>query len=272
IILSLLLAQPPNVDLSTVCVNYPTDDEETRLGIIEAIQDPSSQVYSDSKFPSIIFSIPECKGLIFSLCKFRELAHEIAVLRTRSWPNLEEWLGKITRIDQQLQAWSTELERVKLNLENSPTATLPTIHKYQHSQIQQTQILHTMLLFFLYHSQGPVLSNAVTCLGSESPTERGDYFSPLFYQKCWETVVALQALTSQNGTLSVYYENTTFASTLAIAGIVCIETMERSQDPKVVQFAETFLDDILAFLNRMGRLWAFNAHMANKLRSWSESP
>ncbi|KAJ1968017.1 hypothetical protein IWQ62_001500 [Dispira parvispora] len=272
IILSLLLAQPPNIDLSTVCVNYPTDDEETRLGIIEAIQDPSSQVHSDPRFPSILYSFPECRGLTFAMYKFRELAYEIAVLRAQQWPNLEEWLGKITKIGQQLQAWSTELERVKLGLENTPTETLPTIHKYQHSQILQTQIFHTMLLFFLYHSQGPVLNNTVTCSGPESPTERGDYFSPLFYQKCWEAVVTLQALTSQNGTLSIYYENTTCASTLAIAGIVCIETMERSQDPKVVQFAETFLDDSLAFLNRAGRLWTFNANMANKLSSWSESP
>ncbi|KAJ1968529.1 hypothetical protein IWQ62_001190 [Dispira parvispora] len=272
IILSLLLAQPPNVDLSTVCVNHPVVDEETRARTIEAIQDPSSQVHSDPKFPSFLCSFSQCRGLNFAVCKFRELAFEIAVLRTQSWSNLEEWLGKIASVGHQLQTWSTELQQVKLSLENSTTETLPKIHKDIRSLILQTQIFHMMLLFFLYHSPGPVLSNTVTSSEPESPTERGDYFSPFFYQKSWETVVALQALTSKNGTQSIYYENTTFASTLAIAGIICIETMERSQDPKVIQFAETFLDDILAFLNRMGRLWVFNANLANKLRSWSESP
>ncbi|KAJ1650169.1 hypothetical protein IWQ61_008954 [Dispira simplex] len=271
IILSLLLAQPPSVDLATVCVNYPVDEEEMRVTLNEAIQDPSSYVCNDPKFPSIVFSFPECKGFS-AIYKFRELAYEIAVLRTRTWPNLEEWQDKITAIDHQLQAWSTELELICLCLENSATEISPTIHSAHHTMALQTLIFRTMLLFFLYHSQGPALTNTVTSSGPGSATDRGDYFSPFFYQKSWEAVVALQELTSRNGMLSLCYENTTVASTLAIAGIICIETMERSQDPKAVQFAGTFLDDVLAFLNRMGRLWTFNTSMANRLRLWSENP
>ncbi|KAJ1992757.1 hypothetical protein H4R33_000914 [Dimargaris cristalligena] len=90
-------------------------------------------------------------------------------------------------------------------------------------------------------------------------------------ERCWKAVQELRRVIEQSMSVPNFFQNTLFLGAFYAAAVVCIETIQRSDDRERIEWAQQFVEEIISFLSQFGQLWVTNLKAVQTIKQLRES-
>ncbi|KAJ1975878.1 hypothetical protein H4R35_002947 [Dimargaris xerosporica] len=270
-ITSLVFGRQPLTDMDMALVLCPGFDDGLSRDIVEQLADPQSPLYTSVDYPTLLLRHSFTDYDRQPSLDLRRVAHRVATVRACQADDPGLWLRELAPLNQELGKWVT--------LYPSVFSPQQTVYRYSDlSHLERHRLRHRLLAQITYHTIRIYLNHVSPIdpwpftSADDNVREMGNTREAVLTQcqkLCWESTRALRNAVLQFVMLPSLLDNTLLVGALHASAVICIEVCQQeddmvetksgaSLDPSTMAWAQTFLDEIEAFLAQFGQLWLTN--------------
>ncbi|KAJ1976387.1 hypothetical protein H4R34_003994 [Dimargaris verticillata] len=270
-ITSLVFGRPPLTDMDMALVLCPGFDDGLSRDIVEQLADPQSPLYISPDYPTLLLRHSFTDSGRQPFLDLRRVAHRVATIRANQADDPGLWLRELAPLNQELGKWVALYPLVFSPMQNvyqfSDLSHLER-HRLRHRLLAQITF-HTVRIYLNHISPIDPWPFAAAADNIRAMGDTREAIQAHCQKLCWESTQALRNVVLQFVMLPSLLENTLLAGALHASAVICIEVCQQehspvdarlgaSPDPSAVAWAQSFLDEIEAFLAQFGQLWLTN--------------
>ncbi|KAJ1928329.1 hypothetical protein IWQ60_002152 [Tieghemiomyces parasiticus] len=271
---ALVFGQLPVIQVEDMYVNLPTNGVHFGALAMENLGDFNSPFYTDPTYPSVLTRPMSRYHTERNYFDLRVISHRVAQLRYYRGSDPLPWFNERAHLNQQLEGWMADCqEDFNPSLQHHFCA-LGSNRIYREFLIfsLHVRIMYHMTAIFLNHTGD--LDPWPFTPPAEGPLAQLDPDGAVraeCRERCWQAVRELRRVIEKSMTVPNFFQNTLFLGAFYAAAVICIETIQYSEDAERVEWARMFVQEIIDFLSQFGQLWITNLKAVQTIKDLQAS-